>query len=56
MKFKTKKYLKKYGLVPSFKADIHLGAIMCHEVGDDKREIAYLSDATNTTAHIQNQA
>jgi len=50
---RTDHYKKKYGLIPTFKAAIHMGKITAVEVGDIKREIAYHGDTINTTARIQ---
>jgi adenylate cyclase len=47
------KYLKRYGLVPSFKAGIHYGKIVAGEVGIIKRDITYSGDVLNTTSRIQ---
>lgn len=47
------KYLKKYGLVPSFKAGIHCGDVVVGEVGIIKRDITYSGDVLNTTSRIQ---
>ncbi len=46
-------YEKKYGLMPFFKAGVHIGAVSVSEVGIIKREIAYHSDVLNTAARIQ---
>lgn len=46
-------YLKEYGLVPEFKAGLHLGEVTTVEIGTIKREIAYHGDAVNTAARIQ---
>ena len=42
-----------YGLVPDFKAGMHLGEVMAGEVGALKKEIVYTGDTLNTTARIQ---
>jgi adenylate cyclase len=47
------KYLKRYGLVPSFKAGIHCGNVVAGEVGIIKRDITYSGDVLNTTSRIQ---
>ena len=54
-KFKERKeyYQETYGLVPRFKAGVHIGKVVAAEVGDIKREIAYHGDAINTAARIQ---
>jgi adenylate cyclase len=46
------KYLRKYGLVPSFKAGIHCGRVIGGEVGVMKRDVTYSGDVLNTTARI----
>ena len=48
-------YLQKYNLMPEFKAGINYGTVTVAEVGDIKRDIAYLSDVLNTAARIQGQ-
>ncbi|HYH57095.1 MAG TPA: adenylate/guanylate cyclase domain-containing protein, partial [Anseongella sp.] len=48
------KYLRRYGLVPSFKAGIHSGKVVAGEVGIIKRDITYSGDVLNTTARICN--
>ena len=48
-------YLKKYGLVPEFKAGMNCGHITVAEVGIIKREIAYHGDTINTASRIQDQ-
>lgn len=52
---KRQQYLKRYGLVPEFKAGHHMGRVSVAEVGVLKREIAYHGDVVNTTARIQDQ-
>ena len=46
-------YLKKYGVVPFFKAGVHIGQIVLAEVGAVKRDIAYHGDTINTASRIQ---
>lgn len=46
------KYLKRYGLLPSFKAGLHCGRVIAGEVGTVKREITYSGDVLNTAARI----
>lgn len=48
-----KRYLKKYDLVPRFKAAIHGGTVVTGEMGFVKKEIAYLGDVLNTTSRIE---
>ncbi|TXD81271.1 adenylate/guanylate cyclase domain-containing protein [Subsaximicrobium wynnwilliamsii] len=49
----SKYYMKKYGVVPEFKAGIHAGKIIIAEVGTIKKELAYHGDVINTTSRIQ---
>ncbi len=46
-------YIKRYGLVPEFKAGIHGGVVVTGEMGYIKKEIAFLGDVLNTTARIE---
>jgi len=50
---KKDKYLDKFGYIPHFRAGIHCGPVIVGEMGDYKREIAFLGDTVNTTARIQ---
>ena len=49
-------YLNRFGIVPSFKAAVHLGKVSITEIGVSKKEIAYHGDAINTTARICSSA
>ena len=51
----SKYYMKKYGVVPEFKAGVHAGKIIIAEVGTIKKELAYHGDVINTTSRIQDQ-
>lgn len=46
-------YLKKYGLVPEFKAGLHFGNVTVGEIGIVKRDIVFSGDVLNATARIQ---
>jgi adenylate cyclase len=46
-------YKGEYAIVPQFKAGVHSGHVTVAEIGDIKRDIAYLSDVLNTAARIQ---
>ena len=46
-------YLKKFGVIPEFRAGLHFGKVVTGELGDIKQEIAFLGDTMNTTARIQ---
>lgn len=50
---RTDKYIKKFGLVPTFKAGLHSGEVVVGEIGIIKRDITYSGDVLNTTARIQ---
>jgi len=45
-------YLREYGVVPEFKAGVHMGLVVASEVGEVKSEIVYHGDVLNTTARI----
>jgi adenylate cyclase len=49
---KKETYLRRYGLVPAFKAGIHCGKVVAGEVGIIKRDITYSGDVLNTTSRI----
>lgn len=49
---KKEKYLNRYGLVPTFKAGVHLGNVIAGEIGIIKRDITYSGDVLNTTSRI----
>lgn len=55
IKVNESKYLNNYGLIPHFKAGVHVGKVVVGELGDFKSEIAYMGDAVNTTARIQSE-
>ncbi len=44
-----------YGLLPVFKAGLHLGEVTTGEIGILKKEIIYTGDVLNTTARIQSK-
>jgi adenylate cyclase len=50
---RSEQYLNKYGLVPTFKAGIHLGKITTGEIGVLQKEIFFTGDILNATARIQ---
>ncbi len=45
-------YQERFGVVPTFKAGVHMGSVVAAEVGRAKSEIVYHGDAVNTTARI----
>lgn len=53
MRKQARKYETRYGLVPAFKAGLHLGKVTAGEIGVLKKEILFTGDVLNTTARIQ---
>jgi len=53
IKSKNNYYQNKYGIIPEFKAGLHLGKVTVAEVGEIKKELAYHGDVLNTAARIQ---
>lgn len=53
LKAQTEKYIKKFDLVPTFKAGFHLGEVTTGEIGVIKKDIIFTGDVLNTTARIQ---
>jgi len=49
-------YQARYGTVPSFRASIHYGEIVAGEIGDVRREIAYVGDTLNVAARLLDAA
>ena len=47
------KYLSRYGIIPTFKAGVHLGNVTTGEIGSIKKDIVFTGDTLNTTARIQ---
>lgn len=48
-----KRFLRRYGIAPDFKAAAHCGKVIATEVGNFGSEMAYHGDVLNTTARIQ---
>lgn len=53
IKSREEYYLKNYGIVPKFKAGMHIGTAITTWVGKVKKEIVYHGDLLNTTSRIQ---
>jgi adenylate cyclase len=51
-----KTYLSRFGVVPTFRAAIHYGEIVAGEIGDVRREIAYVGDTLNVAARLLDAA
>lgn len=49
----TDAYMKRFGLVPAFKAGFHYGKVTTGEIGVLKKEIFFTGDVLNTTSRIQ---
>jgi adenylate cyclase len=50
---KSNYYRTNYGLLPEFKAGLHMGKVTAVEIGEIKKDIAYHGDVLNTAARIQ---
>lgn len=50
---KSSGYIKKFGLVPEFKAGLHVGKVVVTEVGALKSEFVLHGDVLNTTARLE---
>jgi adenylate cyclase len=48
----AKRYRERYGIVPGFRAALHYGEIVAGEIGDVRREIAYVGDTLNVAARL----
>lgn len=46
-------YIKRFGLVPKYKAGFHYGKVTTGEIGVLKKEVIFTGDVLNTTARIQ---
>jgi adenylate cyclase len=46
------RYLARFGAVPTFRASSHYGEIVTGEIGDVRREIAYVGDTLNVAARL----
>ncbi len=46
-------YTSQFGVAPTFKAGIHLGAVTTGEIGTLRKELMFTGDVLNTTARIQ---
>jgi adenylate cyclase len=50
------RYLSRFGAVPEFRAASHFGEIVTGEIGDVRREIAYVGDTLNVAARLLDAA
>jgi adenylate cyclase len=49
-------YRRRFGAVPEFRAALHYGEIVAGEIGDVRREIAYIGDTLNVAARLLDSA
>jgi adenylate cyclase len=49
-------YLERFGAVPSFRAALHCGQIVAGEIGDLRREVAYVGDTLNVATRLLDAA
>jgi adenylate cyclase len=52
---KREEYVARFGVVPDFKAGVHVGAATVGEIGVVKKDIVYSGDVLNTTSRIQEE-
>ncbi|MGH8432624.1 MAG: hypothetical protein ACREUF_19720 [Solimonas sp.] len=50
------RYRARFGVVPAFRAALHGGEIVAGEIGDVRREIAYVGDTLNVAARLLDAA
>ncbi len=55
IKRKEAKYMKRYGVCPTFKAGIHSGEITAGVIGIIKKDLTYSGDTLNTAARIRSK-
>jgi adenylate cyclase len=49
---RSRGYIERFGVVPTFRAALHYGEIVAGEIGDVRREIAYVGDTLNVAARL----
>jgi len=47
------RYMQEFGSFPKFRASMHMGDVICAQIGDLKKEIAYNGDVVNTASRMQ---
>src|SRR4029450_2760707 len=50
------RYSERFGIAPEFRAALHCGEIVAGEIGDVRREIAYVGDTLNAAARLPEPA
>jgi len=53
LQLKHTHFMNEYGVIPDFKAGVHVGETTVGEIGALKKEIVFVGDVLNTTARIQ---
>jgi adenylate cyclase len=48
----AERYHRQFGTVPGFRAALHAGEIVAGQIGDVRREIAYVGDTLNVAARL----
>jgi len=52
---KKQRYLDRFGVVPEYKAGVHVGEVMTAEIGDLKRGLIFNGDVLNTGSRIRGE-
>ncbi len=52
---KRDRYVREFGVTPSFKAGVHIGEATVGEIGIIKKDIVFSGDVLNTTSRIQQE-
>jgi len=55
LKRREAKFMKRYGICPTFKAGIHSGEVTAGVIGIVKKDLVYSGDTLNTTARIRSK-
>ncbi len=55
VKRKENRYIKRFGIAPSFKTGIHAGEVTAGVIGIVKKDLVYSGDTLNTTARIRSK-
>ena len=55
MEKKKQRYLDRFGVVPEFKAGVHVGEVISAEIGDLKKGLVFNGDVLNTGARIEGE-
>jgi adenylate cyclase len=55
LKRREAKFIKRYGICPTFKAGIHSGEVTAGVIGIVKKDLVYSGDTLNTTARIRSK-